>query len=208
MSKIKLSIISGSHRKTSESGKMASYIHKTITSQDPFKLQFEPQILDLANANLPFFNDDPTEEEKKEFQKKWHPVSKLLDESDAFIIVSPEWNGMVPAQLKNLFLLINREVYHKPALIVTVSAGPNGHYPVAELRMSSYKNSRLLYLPEHLIVRNIQDFNDAPNHENFTEVRERLINDLHILYLYASKLQGIGKEILKLPYTEKYPHGL
>jgi hypothetical protein len=39
-------------------------------------------------------------------------------------------------------------------LIIAVSGGAGGGaYPVAELRMSSYKNSRICYLPEHLIVR-------------------------------------------------------
>lgn len=208
MNNVKLAIISGSHRETSESGKLAEYIQKIIQSTAPFQTQFDSHILDLAKHKLPFFADESTPEEKQEFEQKWLPVSSDLNESDAFIIISPEWNGMVPSQLKNLFLLTNREFYHKPALIVTVSASMNGAYPVAELRMSSYKNSRLLYIPEHLIIRNIQDFNADPDHENFTEIRERMLNDLNILHLYASKLQGIGKEVLALEYTEKYPNGM
>ena len=40
---------------------------------------------------------------------------------------------------------------HKPGLIVTVSAGLGGSYPVTELRISSHKNTRLCYIPDHVL---------------------------------------------------------
>jgi len=205
---INLTILSGSHRKTSESGKVAHYFENVIKSTSPFNSQFNSSLLDLAHSNLPFYDDVRAEDDEKNFKDLWTPIASKLENSDAFIIISPEWNGMAPAYLKNLFLLANREFYHKPALLVTVSAGLGGHYPIAELRMSSYKNSRLLYLPEHLIIRNVCDFNENPNDDKFTEVRERFINDLHMLYMYSRRLQGLGKEVLQLPYTETYPNGM
>ncbi len=72
---------------------------------------------------------------------------------------------MAPAGLKNFFLMwtAGGELAHKPALIVTVSTADGGSFPVAELRMSSYKNSRICYLPEHLIIRYADTvFNDDP----------------------------------------------
>ena len=77
------------------------------------------------------------------------PISNKLASSDAFIVISPEWHGMAPAGLKNFFLMWGKgELAHKPALIITVSSGDGGSYPVAELRMSSYKNNRICFLPE------------------------------------------------------------
>ena len=55
------------------------------------------------------------------------------------------------------------EVGHKPALIVTVSATRGGSYPVAELRMSGYKNNRLTWLPEHVIVQHVEQNLNAPD---------------------------------------------
>ena len=46
---------------------------------------------------------------------------------------------------------------HKPALIISVSSGPNGVYPVSELRSYSAKNNGLLYIPDHVIIRNVKD---------------------------------------------------
>ena len=98
------------------------------------------------------------------------PIKQQLTESDAFIIISPEWHGQVPAGLKNFFLMFNRfELGHKPALIVTVSSADGGAYPVAELRMSSYKNNRLCYIPEQLVLRNIEKILNEKADENTDE---------------------------------------
>lgn len=207
MHKINLVIISGSHRKTSESGKVATYIQHEIQKHDEFKNKFETDVINLAYEDTPFYEDRSTSSDAR-FATVWDPLAKRLDAANAFIVISPEWNGMVPAKLKNLFLLVNTELYHKPALIVTVSAGLGGHYPVAELRMSSYKNSRICYLPDHLIIRHVEDFNKNPNAEEFTEVRGRLENYLNTLWLYANALKDIRTQILNAPLTKKYPHGL
>ena len=153
-----ITIVSGSHRKVSQSIKIAKAIKSALKS---FKECDEANIFDLANNPLPLWNED--------LRKVGNPsnsllesVSKKLAYSDAFIIISPEWHGMVPAGLKNFFLMWGKgELAHKPALIVTVSSGDGGSYPVAELRMSSYKNNRICFLPEHLIIRNVESvFND------------------------------------------------
>ena len=75
---------------------------------------------------------------------------------------------MVPSGLKNFFLMWGKgELAHKPALIITLSSGDGGSYPVAELRMSSYKNNRICFLPEHLIIRNVESiFNINPVNNN------------------------------------------
>jgi len=55
---------------------------------------------------------------------------------------------MAPAGLKNFFLYAgNTALAHKPAYLVGISASRGGSYPIAELRMSSYKNSYLCYIP-------------------------------------------------------------
>jgi NAD(P)H-dependent FMN reductase len=44
-----------------------------------------------------------------------------LDSCDGFVVVTPEWHGMVPAGLKNFFLLWpgSGVLAHKPALIIS-----------------------------------------------------------------------------------------
>ena len=153
-----ITIVSGSHRKDSQSIKIAKAIKRALK---PLKQCDEAIIFDLANNPLPLWHEDIRNNGKKS-KSLLESISEKLAFSDAFIIISPEWHGMVPAGLKNFFLMWGKgELAHKPALIVTVSSGDGGSYPVAELRMSSYKNNRICYLPEHLIIRNVESvFND------------------------------------------------
>jgi len=73
----------------------------------------------------------------------WGPIAKQLKSSDALVVVAPEWSGMVPPGLKNFFLLCGADVLaHKPGLIVTVSAGLGGSYPVNSLWHVAQKKKR------------------------------------------------------------------
>jgi len=86
---------------------------------------------------------------------------------------------------------------HKPALIVSVSSSSGGAYPVAELRMSSYKNTRICYIPDHVIVRNVEKvFNtpglDKSNADDF-RIKTRLIYSLEVLRVYAESFKSIRK---------------
>jgi hypothetical protein len=87
------------------------------------------------------------------------------------------------------------ELAHKPALIVTVSSGDGGAYPVAELRMSSYKNNRICYIPEHVIVRNVESVlndNEADNNPVTDQYfRGRFAYALGILREYAVAMRQV-----------------
>ena len=189
-----ITIVSGSHRKVSQSIKIAKAIKSALKS---FKECDEANIFDLANNPLPLWNED-LRKVGNSSNSLLESVSKKLAYSDAFIIISPEWHGMVPAGLKNFFLMWGKgELAHKPALIVTVSSGDGGSYPVAELRMSSYKNNRICFLPEHLIIRNVESvFNDneMDNNSSSQEYFENRLNYcLKQLLTYAKAFQQIRK---------------
>ena len=165
---MKTGIISGSHRPQSQSEKVARVIDDRL---DKSAWCDHSWLLTLADNPLPFW-DESVWSGGGAWEDSLPGLREQVQRCDAFVIVTPEWHGMVPSGLKNFFLLwaAGGELAHKPALIVSVSASDNGAYPVAELRMSSYKNSRVCYLPEHLIVRNVKrvfnadDSNDSDAH--------------------------------------------
>ena len=162
----------------------------------------------MGGNPLPLW-DESIWEGDAEWQKILTPLSDELKSCDGFIVVSPEWHGMAPAGLKNFFLMwtAGGEVAHKPALIVTVSVADGGSFPIAELRMSSFKNSRICYLPEHLIIRYVDTvFNDDPA-KNKPEAQEyfesRLTYCLEMLKEYAlafRQIRASGKASLEV-YT-------
>ena len=129
------------------------------------------------------------------WQQRLAPLSASLAASDGFVVISPEWHGMVPSGLKNFFLMWGQgELAHKPALIVAVSAGDGGAYPVAELRMSSYKNNRICYIPEQVIVRHVERvLNEEGENDPRSDpyLRERILFALRILHVYALALRQV-----------------
>jgi NAD(P)H-dependent FMN reductase len=189
---MKISIISGSHRLVSQSEKVARFIKGDLEQR---QLCDETWLFRLAGNPLPLW-DESIWENNPEWRQRLAPISAQLASSDGFVVVSPEWHGQVPAGLKNFFLMWSKgELAHKPALIVTVSAADGGAYPVAELRMSSYKNNRLCYIPEHVIVRHVENvLNDDPAQNNPDAdryFRERIPYALSILVAYARALKQV-----------------
>ncbi|WP_428610207.1 NADPH-dependent FMN reductase [Sedimenticola sp.] len=202
-----VTIISGSHRTPSQSMKVARHIQQVLQDSDYCE---SAEIFSLAGNPLPLW-DQRVWEDDPEWNEILKPMRTLFGSSDAFVVVSPEWHGQVPAGLKNLFLLCSKnEVGHKPALIVTVSAGDGGAYPVAELRMSSYKNNRLCYIPEQVIVRHVESvLNDDPEKNNPSfdgYFRERIAWALALLGQYGSALKTVRDSGIAL--HKKFGNGM
>lgn len=198
-----ISIISGSHRENSQSERVARYIEQDIKSQG-----MQGTLITLAKNPLPLW-DEGVWSGEPHWETTWGPIAETLQKSDALVLVSPEWSGMVPAGLKNFLLLCGtKEVGHKPAMIVSVSSGVGGSYPIAELRLSSYKNNRLVYVPDHVIVRNVETMlvGDTPADDRDAEIRKRLHYSLEILAEYAKAFKGVrasGKINVK-----DFPYGM
>jgi len=189
---MKISIISGSHRAQAQSLKIARFIERTLREK---ALADETWLFSLAGNPLPLW-DEGIWEGDPEWEALLAPIAEQLHSSDGFVIVAPEWHGQVPSGLKNFFLLWTQgELAHKPALIVTVSSADGGAYPVAELRMSSYKNNRICYIPEQIIVRHCERvLNDDPAQNDpdaDAYFRDRIGWALGILRAYAVALRAV-----------------
>ena len=190
---LNIALVAGSSRSNSQSGKVARFLRQRLI-QLGHTDDAQSNVIDLGLAPLPLWPADNT--------GPWGLYSKQLAAADAVVIISPEWNGMACPALKNFFLYAGlSELGHKPALLVGVSAGLGGAYPITELRASSYKNSRILYLPEQLIIRNVESmFNsECPSNENDMRIRARADWALHILCQYNDALRTIRTAIKHPP---------
>lgn len=204
---MKIAIISGSHRQNSQSIKVSKYIEKVLIDS---KKANETYLFSLAGNPLPLW-DESIWEGDDGWKKILTPISAELTSSDAFIFIVPEYHGQVPAALKNFFLMWKHELSHKPALIVAISSVDGGAYPVAELRMSSYKNNRICYIPEHLILRNVETIlneegDEKTNPDADEYFKERIDWTLAILKEYAVAL--IGVRATGVTKTDKFGNGM
>ena len=190
---MKISIISASHRKNSQSKKISGFLQNNL-----FKInsKLDAFILDLADAALPLWAPEK-KNGKGVWGETWKSISENLNKSDGFILVVPEYGGMATPAAKNIFLLCGKgEFAHKPGLIVSISSGTGGAYPISEMRSSSYKNTHLMWIPENIIIRNVEEFNPGAHGKNIPEwLDDRIDYVLKLLLTYASNMKPI-REII------------
>ncbi len=184
-------IVSGSNRKNSQSERISKIIQKI--SKD--KLNILPKLYSLYSNQLPLWNEEGYGENDEGVIN----VKKIFTSSKSFIFIVPEWHGMVPPHVKNLILLLgSKPLWHKPALIVTISSSTGGAYPAMELRGSSHKNSHICWIPEQVIIRNVKNWNENSK----DEIYDRIISYLKTLYVYAEKMEEIREELSEFNIKE------
>ena len=173
---MKIAVIVGSSREASESERVAKYMSE--------KLSCETDIISLKNNPLNLWSDQIYTD------KAFLDLQKRMKQADAYLIIVPEWNGMVPPTLKNfLFSMTVNEVGHKPAMICAISAGMNGAYPVAELKAFSSKNNYMVYIPDTLILKSVSGLFTGENKEP-QDLLTRIEDSLSSLEDYAVALAG------------------
>lgn len=198
---MKISIVCGNHRQA-ESQKVMSYLSEELKKL----MNIEVHEIDLFARNLPWWSEEVWEK-GDEWNSDWKEISQMLMESEGVIFVTPEYGGMVPPILKNFFMLAtNGQIAHKPGLIVSTSSGRNGVYPVSELRSSSYKNTKVCFTPDHLIIRDVKEFNTNPQAPDFDYLRERITYTLEMFLLYSQSLTSVRQS--DLAYQRQYRFGM
>ena len=184
-----ISIISASHRINSQSKKISDILHSNL-----LKINSDLDIynLDLGDKSLPLWLPDK-KNGKGVWGDTWKSISDNLIKSDGFILVVPEYGGMATPAAKNIFLLCsNGEFAHKPGLIVSVSSGNGGAYPISELRSSSYKNTHVMWIPENIIIRNVEEFNPGAHGDNIPEWLDNRIDYVLKLFLaYSTNMRPL-----------------
>ena len=183
-----ISIISSSHRTNSQSYRVSKIFEMQLKKKNKF---FNILNIDLKKINLPLWEENLGQNIK--LSKKWKSVSKKLISSDVFIYIVPEYGGMATPVGKNFFLYCNNgELSHKPGLIVSISSGNGGAYPVSELRSSSYKNKHMMWIPENIIIRNVEQFNPGNHGPLIPEWLDKRIDYvLDLLVKYGECLKPI-----------------
>ncbi len=182
-------IISGSNRNNSQSSKVSRYCKQVLEAKGE-----QVSLLDLHEMNLPLWTEAMWNPESEQSQN-WQTYAKQLQAADALIIVAAEWAGAIPPSLRNILTHISfKETAHKPALLVGVtSSRTNGAYPISEMRAYSAKNNALVYIPDHVIVRNVESvLNDDSTDDEW--IKNRIDFSIDNLILYAKHLKALRDE--------------
>lgn len=115
-----IEIVSGSPRKESVTVRLAVYLQQHLQNLLP---EANVGIIDMRQWQLGSFNHVYTTPENAPAEHKL--LAERMHAANAYIIVTPEYNGTYTAEVKNLFDRFPKQS-RKPFGIVTASTGPLG----------------------------------------------------------------------------------
>lgn len=120
MGRFRIPVIVGSTRRERRTPRAALFIQRCLND----RANIESDLLDLLEYDFPIM-------EERLRHREDPPVglthfSQQIDDADALVIVSPEYNSGYPGVLKNALDYLLPEYRRKPVGIVTVSAGSMG----------------------------------------------------------------------------------
>ncbi|MBB95846.1 MAG: NADPH-dependent FMN reductase [Rhodobacteraceae bacterium] len=127
---LKLKIITGSTRP----GRMGPIVANWVAEAAAKHAGFDAELVDIADLNLPLLdepNHPAAQQYEHEHTKKW---SAIIDDADAFIFVTPEYDSFPSAALVNALQLLVKEWAYKPAGTVSYGGISGGLRSAQELR--------------------------------------------------------------------------
>ncbi|MCS6995700.1 MAG: NAD(P)H-dependent oxidoreductase [Casimicrobiaceae bacterium] len=186
-------LISGSGRPGGQSLRIARMLEGELVRRG-----VETALFDVHAERLGLWESEATPEEATHLAR----LRSEAERADALVVVSPEWAGMVPPALKNALIhLTGGQIAHKPVLLVGVSAGRSGTYPIAELRSFAFKNSHALVIPHHVILRGVEALfanGWESTDEASVELGKRLDAAIAELLIYAEALGPVRARLVEL----------
>ncbi len=193
--------ISVSSRANAASRQVADHLAGRLEFRD-----INVELVDLYQLGVPLFGQDLSDQQKADLDS----VRQQLQQVAGVVVVVPEWNGAAAPGWSNLMLYIGDDLAHKPAMLVGVSAGRGGAYPLLGVRSAGYKNSRYVVIPESLIVSYCGEVfgpdGSLTDHSAAEILGARADYALGVLLAYAQSLEAV-RQGAAIDH-DKYPSGI
>lgn len=126
----KLTIIIASTRPGRAGLPIAQWFTRRAQAHDGFEID----VVDLAELNLPLL-DEPNHPRLRQYlHQHTQDWSAIVDASDAFVFVTPEYNYGYPAALKNAIDYLHQEWQYKPVGFVSYGGVAAGTRAVQQLK--------------------------------------------------------------------------
>ncbi len=116
---MRIEIISGSPRKVSVTRRVAVHLHKLLSATEGI----DAGLIDLRDHQLPMIQKVLTS--PADAPEAFRDVAERMFQADAYIIVTPEYNGSYSPAMQNLFDHFPKR-HHKAFGLVTASPGALG----------------------------------------------------------------------------------
>ncbi|MBI5372378.1 MAG: NAD(P)H-dependent oxidoreductase [Sphingobacteriales bacterium] len=176
---MKIEIISGSPRTGSITKRMALHLKNWFAQNTPH----ETNIIDMKDWSLPPVQSVWVSADKAPLE--FQPLAKRIFNADAFILVTPEYNGSYSPAMKNLLDHFPKQL-HKPFGIVTASPGAMGGMRAAQ--------QLLLLVPAlfgiaspHMLITPSVDKKFSPDGDLLDESFQQAVHSFSTEFLWLSE---------------------
>ena len=148
---LKLAVVIGSVRPGRVGPSVAAWFLEAAREHG----NFDVTLVDLADVGLPLL-DEPEHPVKQlyehEHTKKW---AAIVDDADAFVFVTPEYDFFAPASLLNAIQYLSKEWGYKPAGIVSYGGISGGLRSTQMVRLQAIEpqRSHLAAIGVHSVCR-------------------------------------------------------
>ena len=150
---MKLAIIVGATRTNRLTLKQAKWVLNEAKQMDGV----EAKLVDLKDYPMPFFNEpaSPRYNPNREIDPAVKPWLKELEDADAYVFVTPEYNHSISGVLKNALDYVTSEFNRKPATVV--SHGSVGGARATMHLKEILSESRAVIIPQQVAFLGLHD---------------------------------------------------
>jgi NAD(P)H-dependent FMN reductase len=151
---------------------------------------FEVEAVNLAEFGLPLLDEPNLPREAqytKEHTRRW---SAKVDEADAFVLITPEYNHGPPASLVNALSYLHHEWHYKPVGFVSyggVSAGTRS----VEIVKQIVTTLKMMPIPEAVSIPFVFRLLEGDNFQPKPELEHAAIAMLDELRRWVDALHGL-----------------
>jgi NAD(P)H-dependent FMN reductase len=150
-----LQVIIGSTRP----GRVGSAVADWIVDRAIQRGDFEVEVTDLAALDLPIFNEPEHPRLRRYVHQHTKDWSAIVDRSDAFVFVIPEYNHSFNAATKNALDYLSQEWRDKPAGIVSYG-GASGGAHAAQMLAQVLGALRMVTVADSVNIRSVREHLD------------------------------------------------
>jgi len=188
---ITIKILMGSVRPGRFNTQPAHWIYEIAKKRTDIQVE----LIDLEQVNLPFLDESiPPSQRKysKEHTKQW---SKVIDEADGFIFITPEYNHGISPVLKNAIDYLWYEWHYKPVSFVSYGSLAGGARSVEHWRGIAAE-LKMYDLREQILFPIYYTQLDEKGKYPFSEEQEKEANALlDSLIFWAKKMKDARAEL-------------
>ena len=183
--KLIFSVVYGSVRSSRQGIKVARFIFNKIKERG-----HDTYLIDPLEYNRPLLDKlfkEYSEEKAPQHLKKLH---NAFQKTDAYVIVSGEYNHTIPPALTNLLNYFREEYNRKPSGIVSYSNGPFGGVRAATQLRAFLAELGMSSIPPTFPISKLQESFDERGKSIDESYNKRIIKFLDELEWYAQALKS------------------